>query len=99
MITVTATYEGGAPISDTITIVRDALTYLLPEGSTGTFFTTDVLIANPNNTEVEADVRFLKSSGESVSMPLQILRAEAARHHSDQHRARPRERRVRCRRW
>jgi hypothetical protein len=73
VITVTASYEGGAPISDTITIVRDALTYLLPEGSTGTFFTTDVLIANPNSTEVEADVRFLKSSGESVSMPLQIL--------------------------
>jgi hypothetical protein len=73
IITVTAGYEGGAPISDTITIVRDALTYLLPEGSTGTFFHTDVLIANPNNTEVEADVRFLRSNGASLSMPVQIL--------------------------
>ena len=42
VITVTAQYEGGAPITDTITIVRGALTYLLPEGSTGAFFTTDV---------------------------------------------------------
>ena len=77
IITVRAAYAGGAPVTDTITIVRDALTYMLPEGSTGTFFTTDVLIANPNNTEVEADVRFLKSSGESVSMPVQILPAKS----------------------
>jgi hypothetical protein len=77
VITVTAQYEGGAPVSDTVTIVRDALTYLLPEGSTGGFFTTDVLIANPNSTEVQADVRFLKSSGESVSMPIQFLPAKS----------------------
>ncbi len=73
VITVTAGYEDGAPISDTITIERGELTYLLPEGSTGTFFTTDVLIANPNNTEVEADVRFLRSNGASLSMPVTIL--------------------------
>jgi hypothetical protein len=73
VITVTAQYEGGAPISDTITITRGELTYLLPEGSTGTFFSTDVLIANPNTTEVQADVRFLKSGGDTVSLPLQIL--------------------------
>jgi hypothetical protein len=77
VITVTAQYEGGAPISDTITIVRDALTYLLPEGSTGAFFTTDVLIANPNNTEVEADIRILKSNGASVSLPVQTLAAHS----------------------
>jgi hypothetical protein len=73
VITVTAQYEGGEPVTDTITIVRAALTYLLPEGSTGSFFTTDVTIANPNSTEVEADVRFLPGGGDSVSLPVQVL--------------------------
>jgi hypothetical protein len=73
VITVTATYAAGASITDTITVTRGAMSYLLPEGSTGGFFSTDVLIANPNDTAVDADVRFLKPDGTSVSIPVQTL--------------------------
>jgi hypothetical protein len=74
VITVTANYStGGPPLSDTITINRGALSYQLPEGSTGGFFSTDLLIANPNVDEVEADIRFLKEDGTVVALPLQKL--------------------------
>ena len=73
VFTVTAEYTIGVPLTDIITITRGALQYELPEGATGTFFSTDLLIANPNATEVEAGVRFLKADGTSVALPLQTL--------------------------
>jgi hypothetical protein len=73
VITVTATYDVGPPITDTITVNLGATSYLLPEGATGSFFTTDLLIANPNDVEVEVDVRFLKEDGTNVTLPLQEL--------------------------
>jgi hypothetical protein len=73
VFTVTASYSAGVPISDTITITRGPLSYELPEGATGTFFSTDVLIANPNNAEVDAEVRFLKGDGTAITLPTQTL--------------------------
>jgi hypothetical protein len=73
VFTVTAQYAVGLPLTDTITITRGALQYELPEGATGSFFSTDLLIANPNATEVEAGVRFLKPDGTSVALPSQTL--------------------------
>jgi len=75
VITVTATYTGGVSLSDTITVSLGGLTYLLPEGATGGFFSTDVLIANPNNAEVDATVTFLKDDGTTVMLPVQTLPA------------------------
>jgi hypothetical protein len=34
-------------VSDTLTVTVNAFTYTLAEGSTGSFFDTDILIANP----------------------------------------------------
>ncbi len=73
VFTVTAQYAVGLPLTDTITITSGALQYQLPEGATGSFFSTDLLIANPNATEVEAGVRFLKPDGTSVALPSQTL--------------------------
>jgi hypothetical protein len=71
--TVRANYSTGVAISDTITVNLGALTYELAEGATGTFFTTDLLIANPSDLEVDAGVRFLKRDGTTVTMPDQEL--------------------------
>lgn len=62
-ITVHANYVGGHTLTDTLSVSLDTLTYMLPEGSTGSFFSTDVLIANPNDTEVDASVRFIRPDG------------------------------------
>ncbi len=74
VITVTANYSSGA-ITDTLTVSLDSLTYLLPEGATGSFFTTDLLIANPNNVKAEANVKFLKADGTVVTLPVMELPA------------------------
>jgi hypothetical protein len=41
-------------------------TYMLAEGSTGTFFDTDILIANPNATPAPVSVHFLRPSGAPI---------------------------------
>lgn len=77
-ITVVAHYADGLPpITDTLTVVRGALSYELPEGATGPFFTTDLLIANPNDTKVDAEVEFLKADGTKLTMPIQELAAKS----------------------
>jgi hypothetical protein len=73
VFTVTAAYSTGASITDTLTVNLGALTYQLAEGATGSFFTTDLLIANPSDTEVLAGVRFLKSDGTTITIPDQEL--------------------------
>jgi autotransporter-associated beta strand protein len=42
------------------------LTYYLSEGATGNFFDTDVLIANPNQTDAPITLTFSKENGEQV---------------------------------
>ncbi len=72
VITVTAQYTSGT-LTDTLTVTLDALTYMLPEGATGGFFTTDLLIANPNQVEAQAHIQFLKADGTTVTLPPMTL--------------------------
>ena len=67
VITVTANYGTGTLV-DTITVSLDSLTYMLPEGATGSFFGTDVVIANPSSVEAQAQVTFLKADGTTITM-------------------------------
>jgi subtilisin-like proprotein convertase family protein/BarA-like signal transduction histidine kinase len=66
VITVTATNVGGGTSTDTLTVSFNALTYFLAEGSTGSFFTMDVALANPNSSAAHITVTFLKADGTTV---------------------------------
>lgn len=69
VITVSARNSAGQNLSDTLTVTLNELTYHLPEGSTGTFFTTDVLIANPNPAAVQATLSYFKPDGTVIAQP------------------------------
>jgi autotransporter-associated beta strand protein len=58
------TYAGGD--GNDVVITPTELAYYLSEGSTGTFFDTDILIANPHNTTVPVTVEFLVEGGGQV---------------------------------
>jgi hypothetical protein len=73
VFTVTAEYEGLPSLSDTINVNLATTTYLLPEGSTGTFFSTDLLIANPSDDTVETNVQFLTESSGPIAIGSQLL--------------------------
>ena len=75
VFTVTAEYEGLPSFSDTITVNLAATAYILPEGSTGTFFSTDLLIANPSDVPVEANVQLLPEAGGAISLGDHLLPA------------------------
>jgi hypothetical protein len=64
VITVTATDTNGVSASDVITLTLTA--YYLAEGSTGTFFDTDVAIVNPNTAEATGTISFLTPEGTAV---------------------------------
>jgi hypothetical protein len=70
-------YHGGDGNDVVLTAVDDGpkLTYYLSEGSTGPFFDTDVLIANPNLADAPITVIFSKEDGSQ----LQTTRTVAAR--------------------
>jgi autotransporter-associated beta strand protein len=60
-------YTGGTGNDMTLSAVAATLmTYHLAEGATGTFFDTDLLIANPTDLGVLADVTFLAESGAPI---------------------------------
>jgi hypothetical protein len=62
-------YLGGVSANDVVlTVVGVDHQYYLSEGATGSFFSTDVLIANPNSTAAPVTVTFLKSAGASVAV-------------------------------
>jgi autotransporter-associated beta strand protein len=69
--TLRLSYAGGD--GNDVTLMRidpDAppgLTYLLAEGATGTFFDTDLLIANPQLEVATAQVTFLPENGQPIS--------------------------------
>lgn len=75
VFTVTAEYEGLPSFSDTITVNLAATAYIVPEGSTGAFFSTDLLIANPTEAPVEANVRLLPEAGGAISLGDRLLPA------------------------
>jgi autotransporter-associated beta strand protein len=64
------TYVGGDGNDIVLTTTQARRTYLLAEGATGTFFTTDVLIANPHDTPVPARVEFLPVGAAPVSVDI-----------------------------
>jgi hypothetical protein len=75
VFTVTAEYEGLPSFTDTITVNLAATAYVVPEGSTGTFFSTDLLIANPTDAPVEANIRLLTETSGDISLGDQLLPA------------------------
>ena len=66
VFTVTATGPNGDTATDVIAIDSESFSYHLAEGSTGTFFDTDILIANPTATPARVTLTFLKEDGVRV---------------------------------
>jgi hypothetical protein len=62
-------------VTRTFTVTREAgtdHTYLLAEGATGSFFSTDLLIANPHPTAVPVTIDFLRGDGTVVPHALTV---------------------------
>jgi hypothetical protein len=69
-------YTGGNGNDIVLTVVGIDLLYYLSEGATGSFFTTDILLANPHGTVADVTVTFLKSGG---GTPIVVSRTLPAR--------------------
>jgi autotransporter-associated beta strand protein len=66
-ITVTVTDEAGLQAQQTFVLtVKATHSYYLAEGATGGFFSTDILLANPNATPASIDITFSKDDGTAV---------------------------------
>jgi hypothetical protein len=50
-----------------------ALTYFLAEGATGSFFDTDVLIANPHDGSIPITLTFFKEDGSTITQDRLLL--------------------------
>ena len=72
LITVTVTDTAGNTASDILTVTVDDLVYTLAEGATGTFFDTDILIANPTATQAPVTINYLKGDGTTVTQNLTV---------------------------
>ena len=57
-------YVGGTGLNDVTLTAYPKPVYYLSEGSTGPFFDTDILIANPNDTVVFATISYLLPDGQ-----------------------------------
>ena len=71
-ITVTVTDTNGNTASDILTVTVDDLIYTLAEGATGSFFDTDILIANPTATQAPVTINYLKGDGTTVTQTLTV---------------------------
>ena len=56
----------------TLTVTVNELQYSLAEGATGTFFETDILLANPHNFSVPIEATYLKEDGTTVKQALTL---------------------------
>jgi hypothetical protein len=65
-------YVGGTGNDVTLTFLYGIPDYFLTEGATNSFFTTDVLLANPNPEEAPVTITFLKSEGVPQTMKLTL---------------------------
>ena len=72
IITVTVTDTNGNTASDILTVTVDDLIYTLAEGATGSFFDTDILIANPTATPAPVTITYLKGDGSTVTQNLNV---------------------------
>jgi hypothetical protein len=59
-------YTGGDGNDVTLTVTQAFRDYILSEGATGGFFTTEILIANPSTFPVDARLFFLRADGTTV---------------------------------
>src|SRR5262249_1443818 len=72
-LTVQATDASGATSLAVLTIMVPDLQYALAEGSTGGFFDTDILLANPNHySDTPVSVTWLKEDGASVTKVMML---------------------------
>jgi Ca2+-binding RTX toxin-like protein len=84
VIAVTATDISGNATTDTLTVTVSQLSYFLAEGSTGSFFDLDVLIANPNAQAAPITVTFLKENGTTQTQTLSVAATSQLTLHVDQ---------------
>ncbi len=61
-------YAGGTGNDVTLTPLSANPDYLLTEGATNSFFTTDLLLANPNAQDAPVHIRFLKSDATTQTL-------------------------------
>jgi Ca2+-binding RTX toxin-like protein len=72
VITVSANDAQGNAGGDTLTVTVNVLTYTMAEGATGTFFDTDILLANPNSVPAPVQITYLKGDGTTVAQDLTL---------------------------
>ncbi len=84
VIAVTATDVSGNSSTDTLVVTVTQLSYFLAEGSTGTFFDLDVLVANPNLQAAPIVVTFLRENGTTVTQNLTVAASGRLTIHVDE---------------
>jgi Ca2+-binding RTX toxin-like protein len=72
VITVRLQDRDGNVVTDVITVHLDTISYTLAEGSTGTFFDTDILIANPHAQAAPVEITYLKNDGTVINQSLEL---------------------------
>jgi hypothetical protein len=72
VLTVRATDTVGGSRTAIVTVTVNDFLYSLAEGATGTFFETDILLANPNNVAVPIQTTFLREDGSSITQSLTL---------------------------
>jgi hypothetical protein len=72
IITVVATDNAGSSFIDVLTVTLNSVLYTLAEGATGTFFDTDVLLANPNTAPAPVTLDFLKEDGTTLTQTMTL---------------------------
>jgi YVTN family beta-propeller protein/autotransporter-associated beta strand protein len=55
-----------------LSVFPKPLTYYLAEGATSDFFSTDILLANPNNAIVPITITFFKADGTTIEQPFMM---------------------------
>ena len=71
-IIVQATDSAGSSAVDVLTVTLNSVLYTLAEGATGTFFDTDVLLANPNTSPAPVTLEFLKQDGSTLTQTMTL---------------------------
>jgi len=72
VITVTAANSAGSVGTASVTIAVTNFAYYLAEGSTGSFFQLELLIANPNAVDAPVAIQYLKEDATTVNQALTI---------------------------
>ena len=63
-------------------IAAPSTSWFHAEGATGSFFSTFILLSNPNDTAAQIELRFLLSTGEVITRQKTVGGASAADHQS-----------------